>query len=471
MRRILSVLAALLVAAVAAPASAWGADRLVTAVQDPLDFAFHEPDPDSAYQAARGVGATVVRVPVAWSSLAPTRPSAPTSPDDPAYQWSRLDQRVASIHSAGLEPLLVLYSAPRWARRRERDGGRSMAPHTRPFADFAAAAARRYDGTLPALPRVRYWQIWNEPNLSLYFSVALGPQRYRALLNASYSAIHGIAADNTVVAGGLSPFGGGPSAWAPLRFMRALLCVPGGPPPEVNCGARSRFDAWAHHPYTSGGPTHEASLVEDASLGDLPELRRILASARRRGHVLPRRGTRFWITEFSWDSKPPDRWGVPLQRHARWVSEALYRMWKNGASLVTWFALRDGPPGKEAFGFVMQAGLYFRTTERYADERAKPAAEAFRFPFVAVPERGRVTIWGRTPDARRHSVTIERRRGGGWSRLDRIRTNAHGIFRTRRRGVFGATLRARVGAAASLPFKAARTADKPVWPFGDAPKR
>ena len=468
MRRTLSVLAALLLAVVAAPASAWGADRLVTAVQDPLDTAFHEPDPGSAYQTARAAGASVVRVPVAWKTLVLTRPETPTDPDDPAYDWAWLDQRVAAIRSAGMEPLLVLYAAPRWARRSR---GRSLAPRTADFASFSAATARRYDGTRPTLGRVRYFQIWNEPNLSLYFSVALGPQRYRALLNAAYPAIHGIAADNTVVAGGLAPFGGGPTAWAPLRFMRSLLCVPGGPPPEVDCDARSSFDVWAHHPYTSGGPAHEANNPEDASLGDLPEIRRILAAARRRGHVIPRGGTRFWVTEFSWDSKPPDRWGVPLQRHARWVSEALYRMWRNGASLVTWFALRDGPPGKEAFGFAMQAGLYFRTTERYADERAKPAARAFRFPFVAVPEGGRVTVWGRTPDARRHVVTIERRRGGGWARLGRIRTNAHGIFRIRRRGVLGEVLRARVSETASPPFKAALTADKPVWPFGDSPKR
>jgi hypothetical protein len=468
MRRTLSVLAALLVAAVAAPASAWGADRLVTAVQDPLDTAFHEPDPDSAYQAARGAGASVVRVPLAWTTVAPTRPAAPTDPDDPAYNWSRLDQRVAAIQGAGMEPLLVLYAAPRWARRSR---GRSLAPRTADFASFAAATARRYDGTRPTLGRVRYFQIWNEPNLGIYFSVRGGPGRYRALLNASYPAIHSVAADNVVVAGGLGPFGGGPTAWSPFRFMRSLFCVRGGPPPHPDCRARVHFDVWAAHPYTSGGPTHEASFVEDASLGDLPEMRAILAQARRARRILPRGRTAFWVTEFSWDSRPPDRWGVPVRVHARWISEALYRMWANGASLVTWFALRDGPDGKAAFGFEMQAGLYFRTTELYANERAKPALQAFRFPFAAVPGGRRVTLWGRTPDGRRHTVDIERRRGGRWSRVDRIRTNAHGIFRSRRRGLRGAVLRARVGADESLPFRAVPTVDRPVWPFGDDPKR
>ena len=289
MRRTLSVLAALLVAAVAAPASASGADRLVTAVQDPLDTAFHEPDPGSAYQVARGLGASVVRVPVGWNTVAPTRPATPTDPADPAYNWSRLDQRVAAIHDAGLEPLLVLYAAPLWARRRERNGTRSEAPHTRPFADFAAAAARRYDGTRPTLPRVRYWQIWNEPNHAVYFSVRRGPQRYRAILNAAYRAIHAVALSNTVVAGGLSPFGGGDDARSPLGFMRGLLCISRGSRPRATCRARTHFDAWSHHPYTSGGPTHEATERDDASLGDLSEMRSLLeVGPARKSHRLSR---------------------------------------------------------------------------------------------------------------------------------------------------------------------------------------
>ena len=45
MRRTLHALAALLFVAAALPTAASGADRLVTGFQDPLDTAFHEPDP------------------------------------------------------------------------------------------------------------------------------------------------------------------------------------------------------------------------------------------------------------------------------------------------------------------------------------------------------------------------------------------------------------------------------------------
>jgi hypothetical protein len=348
----------------------------------------------------------------------------------------------------------VLYSAPEWALLRWPDGRLRRAPRTEEFAAFAGAAARRYNGAFLGLPRVRYWQIWNEPNLPSYFAVTDTTRLYRAVLNAGYRAIHGAVADNTVVAGGLAPFAAG-GGLAPLDFMRELL------------RSRSYFDVWSHHPYTAGGPSHQASQDNNASIGDLPEMRRVLLAARRAGHVRSRGAPRFWVTEFSWETKPRDRQGVPPRVHGRWVAEALYRMWRNGVSFVSWFALRDGPPAARELGFALDGGLYFRTRRRYADERAKPAARAFEFPFVAVPERGRVTLWGRTPDSRRHTVTLERRSRGRWTRLQRVRTNAHGLFLLRRSDLGGAVLRARVGSSRSLPFRAVPTRDRETQPFGD----
>jgi hypothetical protein len=466
MRLTRNLLAAMLLAAVAMPASASGANRLVTGVQDPLDPVFRELDRESAYPVARAMGVNVVRVPVAWSGIAPQPPAAPSDPVDPAYDWGWLDERVSAIRGAGLEPLLVLYSTPAWARFRGPDGRPRNQPRPDDFAAFAGAAARRYDGAFLGLPRVRYWQIWNEPNYPTYFAVAGGTELYRENLNAAYSAIHAAVADNTVVAGGLTPFSAD-GGLAPLDFMRALLCMSGYPRPKPSCDARSYFDVWSHHPYTAGGPSHQAIQENNASLGDLPDMRRLLSAARRAGHVVSRGSARFWVTEFSWESKPMDPFGVPLRVHGRWVAEALYRMWRNGVSLVSWFALRDGPPAGRELGFTLQGGLFFRTTERYADERAKPAARAFEFPFVAVPQRGRVILWGRTPDSRRHTVTVERRVRGRWHRLRRVRTNAHGIFLLRRKDLAGAVLRARVGRSRSLPFKAVRTRDRPTQPFGE----
>jgi hypothetical protein len=202
------------------------------------------------------------------------------------------------------------------------------------------------------------------------------------------------------------------------------------------------------------------------SLGDLSRMRKLLRAAERAHHIRSKGRVRFWVTEFSWDTKPPDRKGVPVALHGRWVAEALYRMWRNGVTLAVWFQLRDVPPGSPEWGTIGQGGLFYRTTARYADERSKPAATAFRFPFVALPGRRSVTVWGRTPDSRAHSVSIERRARGRWTRVARVRANRYGIFSLRPRGLNGRVLRARIGRTASLPFSATPTRDLAVDPFG-----
>ena len=64
------------------------------------------------------------------------------------------------------------------------------------LADFARAAAERYSGTFEDLPRVKYWQVQNEPNLRLFFNPQfngkgqkVSPTIYRRILNKTYPAI------------------------------------------------------------------------------------------------------------------------------------------------------------------------------------------------------------------------------------------------------------------------------------------
>ena len=85
-----------------------------------------------------------------------------------------------------------------------------------------------------------------------------------------------------------------------------------GDHPHPTCAKTIQFDIWAHHPYTSGGPTHKALNPDDVSIGDLPEMKRLLdAAVKARTTSVSRQRIRFWVTEFSWDSQPGDPKGVP----------------------------------------------------------------------------------------------------------------------------------------------------------------
>ncbi len=219
---------------------------------------------------------------------------------------------------------------------------------------------------------------------------------------------------------------------APLRFARLLLCMSGRrhPHPTPNgCRGGVHFDIFGIHPYTTGGPTHSAADPDSIALGDLPKLQRLLKAADRAGRIKGQsRHTPLWITEFGWDSKPPDPGGLPMRIHARWAAEAIYRAWEAGVSHFFWFELRDEARGSSPFNETIQSGLYLRGATIESD-RPKRALQAFRFPFVALKRGGGFSFWGRTPDSEGGSVRIEIHTKRGWHKVARAPANANGIFK------------------------------------------
>jgi hypothetical protein len=286
------------------------------------------------------------------------------------------------------------------------------------------------------------------------------------MLEQFAAAVHDVHADNTVIAGGLSAFTN-PASTAPMRFMRSLLCMSSSGRPLSGC-APLHFDVWSLHPYTSGGPSHHARLADDVSLPDIPKMSRLLSASVRARHVLPHGAMRLWVTEFSWDTTPPDPRAVPLRLHARWVAEALYEMWSSGVSLVTWFQLRDDATNGRPHNQVYESGLYFRCAAGLQCDRAKLSLTAFRFPFVAYRSGRRVLVWGRTPGGLRGRVIVEQRAGRGWRRLATLSADGYGIFQRRVTPRGGGDVRARLarGGATALPFSLTRPPDRNVCSFG-----
>jgi hypothetical protein len=444
---------------------------LRTGFVDPTAFA--GPRADRSAIRARAAGASIVRLPLFWSVVASEPPANPVDPDDSAYRWQSVDRQIVAADHGGLDPILNVSSSPAWARG-AAVGLRGTWPSPDRFGEFARAAAHRYSGTFtPArgtvpLPRVRFWQAWNEPNAGRELSPQrvdgrpVSPQHYRRMVNAFAEAVQSVNRGNLVVAGTLAPFGHNSKdiqVLAPMRFMSDLLCVSLRTPHRKTCSRRTRFDIWAHNPYTNGGPNWHAYSPANASIGDLPEMRALLAAAKRAGTVISPRPPDFWVTEISWDTNPPDPKGVPAALHARWVSEALYRMWQAGVSTVIWWRLQDDPLRETPY----QSGFFT------AGGRAKRSLEAFRFPFVALRAGSNVVVWGRTPSGKSGSVIVERRTGSRWVAIARLRADRYGIFTQRLAPPATTALRARLSSPpeSSIPFALnAPPAPKTTTAFG-----
>jgi hypothetical protein len=221
------------------------------------------------------------------------------------------------------------------------------------------------------------------------------------------------------------------------------------------------------HPYTLGGPTHQSSVEGDIQLGDLPEMKQVLDQADASGRIVSSHDVLFWVTEFSWDTNPPDSGAMDMALHARWTAQALYTMWQNGVSLVTWFLIRDRPPSER-----WQSGLYFAGTT-VADDAPKPTLEAFRFPTVAFPEGDKIRVWCRTPAGVPGDVRFEQSSGGGpFIALagGTLASDGNGIVSGLVDGLSPAGLvRAvftRTGET-SVPFSLTDVPDQPVDPWGN----
>lgn len=439
----------------------------------------------AAFQNVKRAGAQLAETPLRWGAVAPSTEPAnwnPENPADPNYNWESVDLWVKRAVRAGLTPVLEVFGAPSWADRCSASNSTQEVicnPDPAALAAFAKAAARRYGGHFVGLPRVRYWQGLNEPNLSLFFEPQfeggkpVSATLYRTLINTFYTAVKSVNRSNLVLAAGLGPIEVPHYTIGPMSFTRQLLCMAGTSHPHPipgNCGGGVHFDIFSIHPYTTGGPTHTGG-INDVELGDLPKLQALLKAADRAGRIHGRyRHTPLWVNEFSWDSKPPDPGGLPMRIEKQWTAEALYRAWSAGVSNFLWFTLSDFPPEPErSFSETLQSGLYFWAPTA-AEERPKPLVYAFRFPFVAFPRRSGLYFWGRTPNSRGGRVVVQVQSGHGWRRVTAAHADAGGIFSGVARTSYG---RGKRGAArvlfrreTSLPFPMRRVGDFRQPPFG-----
>jgi hypothetical protein len=432
----------------------------------------------------RATGSTLSLSPLRWGVIAPSKLPANWNPEDPAdpnYDWRFFDTWLTNAVAAGLTPVLQIRGAPKWAERCVPDPASEAVcnPDPAALAAFTRAAVRRYSGHFDDLPRVRFWEGMNEPNLSLYFepqfegSTPVSPGLYRTLLNTFYATVKSTEPSDLVLAPGLGPIAVPHYTIGPMKFTRLLLCMTGHHHPHPTAGSCEggvHFDIFDIHPYTTGSPTHEGG-PNDIEMGDLAKIQELIAAADRAHRI---RGvykrTPLWITEFSYDSKPPDPGGLPMKILSQWVSEALYQAWSHGVSNFMWYSLVDEAPQPNVpFGISLQSGLYF-WAPTVAAERPKPSMYAYRFPFVAFRRANGLRYWGRTPNGKGGRIVLQARRGSRWRRIGVARADSAGIFKGLARTGYGrgrkGAVRAHFAKSASPGFPMRPVGDFPQPPFG-----
>jgi len=368
----------------------------------------------------RELGVRVVRYTVHWDAVAPTRPAAPASPTDRAYDWHDSDTVLGALRAAGIQPLVQVVGTPTWA-----NGGKpaNYAPTSATsFRDFVTAAGRHYRW-------VKRWLIWNEPNQLRWLRPTTPAVYTSKLLNPAYAALHATVPGVQVGGGGTAPRGstGGVSPVTWLLGMHA---------------SHARLDAYAHNPYPldpkresplTGGCTHCSTLT----MATIDRLVSLVSTN------FPR--ARIWLTEYGYQTDPPDRLlGVSPARQAEYTSEGAYVAYRTPrVDLLIHFLYRDEPNVAR-----FQSGLVT------LGNKSKPALAAYELPLAQTGRKGTdVTLWGqaRAPAAST-TVRIEQRLGTAWRTIATVEAANGRFFKWSGALPHGAQVRATAGPVVGAPL-------------------
>jgi hypothetical protein len=421
----------------ALPAPALASSTLQSSMLDDSQLIYASPNHVlNEMRQIKALGVDQVKVSVVWNLIAPNSMSASrpafNATDPGAYPlgvWTRYDRVVQDAQQLGLQVyFMIVPPAPLWAIPRGEPLGQGEplghAPNPSDFGQFVQALGERYSGSYEGLPRVTFWGIWNEPDISAWLnpwhrgSEYLEPLLYRGLLNAAWNGLQASGhtpATDTILIGELANSG----SLSTLQFVRALYCVgsnlrplSGGAAAHFGCpasGSSAAFVAanpllfgtggFAHHPYSFNEPPNRPySLSNWITMHNLSLLERELDGIFSGYGKLPSGGVPLYLTEFGYESNPPNPFVLnSTAQQAAWINESEYMAWRYPyVRSLNQFELIDSPPrkgtkpGSKAYWSTFQTGLEF------ASGRPKPALAAFRLPiWLPFAHHGSsVSIWG-----------------------------------------------------------------------------
>jgi hypothetical protein len=250
-----------------------------------------------------GAGVRSARVAAWWCFLEPERDQ---------YEWKDMDIMLQLLSNYGLEPIPEILYTPYWAR------AAAPAPRTscidnwqrnyRPddiadWGEFMSEIVQRYGAA--GKHQVRYWEIWNEPDLPEFLSRdSSGGDKtvciYSELLKAASQQIHSQDPGARILLGGLSDING-------PGFLDDLLDA------ECSQDVRDDFDILAFHAFTA----HSLKLYF---------LNRVLEKYDAVGRY------ELWLNEFN-----NIEWGKDYDRADRELADLFDLMFDADVTRTFWF--------------------------------------------------------------------------------------------------------------------------------------
>ncbi|MDQ3706693.1 MAG: glycosyl hydrolase [Chloroflexota bacterium] len=253
-------------------------------------------------------GASWVREDFAWGLIQPT---------EQRYEWTATDRIVGELATRKVNVLGIISYSVNWATPSKEDDKQASAlsfypPDHEKYAHFVRTLVSRYKGT------VKHWEIWNEPDNSMFWKPKPNAREYAELLKVAYKAVKQADPTAKVLSGGVSGNA--------VPYLEEMMAA----------GAGGSFDILALHPYAvplNAANARVESRPEVHKMVDV-ELTKYRAFLERHGIKRP-----VWVTEMGW---PALDWGLDEAAQADYMAQAYAQMLASGlVERIFWYSFKD----------------------------------------------------------------------------------------------------------------------------------
>ncbi|MBC7237093.1 MAG: hypothetical protein H5T69_14730, partial [Chloroflexi bacterium] len=245
---------------------------------------------DKTLQMAADAGIGWVKQQFPWEDIEPLRKGEFLYPVTKSDSWLKYDRIVEACEKYGLQIVARLDRPPDWTRQ---DNTYKERPpdNLEDYGDFVYEFVKRYRG------RVRYIQIWNEPNIfPEWGNRPVDPAGYVELLKIAYRRakeadpnVYVLSAPLAITLGQPHPE---PGKWISMNDLQYLEEM-------YQAGAREYFDIYSANAFGMSLPP-EAEPDPNAL-----NFQRVLLQRR----IMERYGDAdkpVWFNEYGWNAAPPD---------------------------------------------------------------------------------------------------------------------------------------------------------------------
>jgi hypothetical protein len=235
--------------------------------------------------------------------------------DPPRSSWEKYDHIVDLAEANGIQIIARLSNPPAWSRAAGDEAGPFAPPDDLDaYGDFVEKVARRYQG------RIRYYQIWNEPNIyPEWGEQPVDAAEYAELLKVAYTRAKSVDPDVVIIAGALAAtieLDRYPHGLTDALFLQQLYDAGAGPYFDVM--AMQGYGLWS-------GPFDRRMQPRVLNFSRPLYIRDVMV---RNGDA----HKPIWLSEMAWNALPldsslPPAYGrVTEAQQARYAVQAYYRL-------------------------------------------------------------------------------------------------------------------------------------------------